>query len=192
VRKISLLALSLSVVIGFAANAAAHEVQYEAFMDGPSENPPTPSLGTGYSLVTIDLDVLTMRVEAEFQGLTGTTTLAHIHCCTNPPGTVGFATTEPSFPGFPLGVTSGTYDQTFDLTQASTYRPSFITANGGTIDGAMNALLNGLAAGQAYFNIHTSFRSGGEIRGFFEFVPEPSTFALMMLGAVGLLGRRRR
>jgi hypothetical protein len=78
------------------------------------------------------------------------------------------------------------------LTQASSYNPAFVTNNGGTIDGAMNALLNGLAAGQAYFNIHTSFRQGGEIRGFFEFVPEPSTFALAMFGAVGLLGRRRR
>ena len=68
------------------------------------------------------------------------------------------ATQTPSFIGFPLGVTSGTYSNIYDTTLASTYRAAFITANGGTVAGAEAALFAGLLAGQAYFNIHTVAR----------------------------------
>jgi hypothetical protein len=144
--------------------------------------------------VTVDLDALTMRVETTFSGLTGTTTIAHIHCCVDPPGNVGVATPTPTFPGFPAGVTFGSYDNTLDLALASSYNAAFVTANGDSVDGAMNALLDGLDAGRAYLNIHTSFRSGGEIRGFLTLVPEPGTWALMIAGLGGLLllGRRAR
>jgi hypothetical protein len=43
------------------------------------------------------------------------------------------ATTLPTFAGFPLGVTSGTYINTLDLTLASSYNPAFVTANGGSM-----------------------------------------------------------
>ena len=35
-----------------------------------------------------------------------------------PPGNVGVATTTPSFPGFPLGVTAGTFSNIFDTSLA--------------------------------------------------------------------------
>jgi len=150
----------------------------------------------------MDLDLATMHVQASFSGLTGTTTASHIHCCTaisglppTDPSTVtnvGVATQTPSFAGFPLGVTAGTMDTTFDMTLATSYNPAFVTASGGTIDGAYTAFLNGLAAGQAYFNIHTSFRSGGEIRGFLFQVPEPSGLLLATIGLTGFAFRRRR
>jgi hypothetical protein len=90
-------------------------------------------------LVTIDTVANTMRVQVSFTGLTTNTTAAHIHCCTAFPdtGTVGVATTLPAFPGFPLGVTAGTYDHTpFDLTAKTIWNPAFITAHGGTPAGA--------------------------------------------------------
>jgi hypothetical protein len=96
------------------------------------------------------------------------------------------ATTTPSFPGFPLGVTSGTFDNTFDLTQASSYNPAFITAEGGTVPAAEAALENALLAGETYINIHTTNFPNGEIRGFLSAVPEPSTWAMMLLGFAGL------
>ena len=37
---------------------------------------------------------------------------------------------------FPLGVTSGTYDNTLDMTQATSYNPAYVTATGGTTAGA--------------------------------------------------------
>ena len=109
-------------------------------------------------------------------------------------GTAGVATTTPSFFNFPLGVTSGTYDQVLDLTVASSYNPAFVTASGGTIAGAEAALLAGMAAGMTYFNIHTTVFPNGEIRGFLapRAVPEPWMPALVAIGlAAALAGRRR-
>jgi hypothetical protein len=144
--------------------------------------------GTGTALVTFDTLANTMRVQTTFSGLSGNTTVAHIHAPTAVPGTgtAGVATPTPSFPSFPAGVTAGTYDNTFDMTLNSSYNGAFITANGGTAAGARNALLSALGSGRAYLNIHTSAFPGGEIRGFFTTVPEPS-FLLGFLG-LGLLG----
>lgn len=173
--------------------ASAVVIKYSATLDGFSEAPPNASPGTGTALVTVDFDLLTMRLETSFDDLIGTVTAAHIHCCTAVPGdgTIGVATTTPTFPGFPSGVTSGLYDETFDLTLASSFNAAFITANGGIIDDARDALLTGLADGTAYLNIHTTSIGGGEIRGFLQQTPEPATFALLLPG-LGLMAMMRR
>jgi hypothetical protein len=125
--------------------ASAVVIKYSTALDGLSEAPPNASPGIGSALVTVDFDLLTMRLETSFSDLIGTVTAAHIHCCTVVPGdgTVGVATTTPTFPGFPNGVSSGIYDETFDLTLASSFAPAFITANV-DVDGARNKLLAGL------------------------------------------------
>lgn len=153
--------------------AVAHEIVYTATLSGPAEAPPNTSPGVGTCTVTVDLDLATMRVQAEFSGLTGNTSACHIHGPTANPGTgtAGVMTQLPSFIGFPLGVTAGTYDSTFDLTLASSYSAAFINASGGTVSGAMNRLLNALADGKAYLNIHSTTFGGGEIRGFLQVVP---------------------
>ena len=182
----------------FAATAAlpasAITIVYTAILSGPAESPPNASPGTGTATITLDTTLATMRVEASFSGLTGTTTASHIHCCTAVAGvsTAGVATQTPSFTGFPLGVTSGSYDHTFDMTLTASYNAPFVTANGGTASGAFSALLAGLAAGKAYYNIHSSTFAGGEIRGFLA-VPEPGTLARLGSGLAALaLARRGR
>lgn len=155
------------------------------------------SQGTGAAIVTIDDVLSTMRVQTLFFNLTGTTTVAHIHCCTAVPfsGNAGVATTTPTFPGFPENVRLGSYDQTFDMTLPSSWNPTFINNNGGTTASAFDTLVTGMRAGQAYLNIHTSAAPGGEIRALLAApVPEPETYALMLagLGLVGWAASRRR
>jgi hypothetical protein len=86
--------------------------------------------------------------------------------------------------GFPTGVQSGTFSITLDLTQSSSYNPSFITASGGTVAAAEAALTSGIAAGQTYLNIHTNVFPGGEIRGQLQPVAPP--VVLKSFGATDL------
>jgi hypothetical protein len=194
---IRLFGLVLCVIALAVGPSHAGILIFEANLDGPSEAPPNASPGTGFARVTIDELAHTMRVEANFSGLLGTTTAAHIHAPTAVAGTgtANVATQTPSFIGFPLGVTSGNMDETFDLTLASTYRAGFITASGGTTAAAEAVLVQALLDGTAYFNIHTTTFGGGEIRGFLQAVPEPASLTMLGMGALGMAGfawRRRK
>ncbi|HEY3541345.1 MAG TPA: CHRD domain-containing protein [Gaiellaceae bacterium] len=132
-----------------------------------NENPQHPeSSGSGHATITWDTTTNMMTVDVTFAGLTTPATASHIHCCVAPPGTAGVATTTPTFPGFPVGATSGTYLHTFDMTAASSYNPAFIPTHGGTVAAAEAALFAGIQAGQAYLNIHSQMFPAGELRGF--------------------------
>lgn len=185
-----------AALVGLPQTSRADIIRYVANLNGPSESPPNASPGTGFAEVDIDTTANTMRVQVVFAGLLGTTTASHIHSATATPGTgtAPVATTVPTFTGFPLGVTSGTYDHTFDMTLASSYNPSFVTANGGTPASAEAALFASIAAGTAYLNIHSTVVPGGEIRGFLQpAAPEPASLVLLAIGGLGIIayGRRR-
>jgi hypothetical protein len=186
------LILPVLATLALATPALAVPITYGAVLLGANEVPAVNTPGFGSALVTIDLEAHTLTVSATFQGLIGNTTAAHVHCC-QPLGTnAGVATQTPSFTGFPLGVMSGIMPLTvFDTLAASTWNLSNAML-GGTAASAEIVFANALASGLTYFNIHTTFAGGGEIRGQLAPVPEPATLALVGLGLSGFAAMRRR
>lgn len=188
-------ALSCAAVLALAGVAQADILVFTATLSGPAESPPNNSPGMGSSIVTFDTANWTMRVEATWSDLVANVTVAHIHGATALPneGTAGVMTPTPSFPGFPAGAgsTSGSYDQTFDMNLATSYNPMFLNnaSNAGSVLNARQAVLNALAEGKAYLNIHSSQFTGGEIRGFY--VPGPGAAGLLAVAGV-MAARRRR
>ncbi|WP_210542189.1 CHRD domain-containing protein [Rhodoferax sp. PAMC 29310] len=160
---------SLVALLWGATAAQANVLTYNAVLNGANESPASSSTGVGTATVTIDTVALTMEIHLNFSGLSGSTTAAHIHCCTAVAdiGTAGAATAVPSLLGFPLGVDAGVGDLTFDMALPSFYNPSFVTAQGGVAN-AGQAIFAGLSNGTSYLNIHTSRFPGGEIRGFLQ------------------------
>ena len=185
--------LKAIIVAAFVCTAGAAQAAtvFVAHLSGPAESPPNASPGVGLAKITLT-DANTMFLDVSFSGLLSPTSAAHIHAPTATPGTgvAAPATAVPSFPLFPLDVTSGIYQQSFGLLDAATYNPAFVTAAGG-LPQARSAFLASLEGGTAYLNIHTDQFGSGEIRGFFSAVPEPETWALMIAG-FGLMGAALR
>ena len=185
-RKLTL-AIALSSLASF-ANAA---IIYVAEL-GPEAPGAT---GSGFVHIAYDTVANTFVIQATWSGLSGTTTVAHIHCCTATPGTgtVGVAVTPTTLPGFPVGLQAGTYlSPVIDLDIPTSFTSGFINNfAGGIAANADAALIAGIESGRAYFNIHTNLFPGGEIRGFLQ-VPEPTTIALLGLGLGGLIFIRRK
>lgn len=202
-KRTSRLALAFSAAAFLGTSIASATVfNYSVNLNGASENPANGSPATGSGSVVYDDAAHTLALQLSFSGLTGTTTASHLHAVTATSGlggnaaaaavtNVGVASTTPSFALFPLGVTSGSFSNTLDLTQASSWNASFVTAQGG-LAGAEAAMAGALAAGKTYWNVHTSAFPGGEIRGFPVAVPEPTCVAAFAFSSLGLLIRRRK
>jgi hypothetical protein len=188
-----LLQRSIVCIAMFCAASQAATLTFVGNLTGPNENPPVPSPATGTATVVYDDVAHTLGVDFTFQGLVGTTTVGHIHCCVDPPGTVGVATFPGTFPGFPAGLQSGTYSGSIDLTDPASYTANFLTNfGGGSAAGAEAALVAGLLAGRAYLNIHSTFAPGGEIRDFLTLIPEPGSAALLASALAALAAYRLR
>jgi hypothetical protein len=193
IRRITL-SVAVVLLVSTPQVLRAAPILYTASLSGPNESPPNSSLGTGFAQVLIDPALNTMQVSVSFSGLSANTTASHIHSATSSPGvgTAGVATTTPTFPGFPLNVTSGTYNQTFDMTMASSYNPQFVANFPGMgqaqVLNAEAGLFSSIAAGTSYLNIHSTMFPGGEIRGFLALaVPEPASVVMMSTGFLGVI-----
>lgn len=120
---------------------ACNIVPLRVNLSGFNEVPPITSLATGTLTGTYDLGSKLLSINLSFSDMLGTTTAAHIHGPATP-GVVGPVLIP--LTGFPLGVTSGSYSNSFILTpEEESY----------------------LLGGTLYVNIHTNIAPGGEIRG---------------------------
>jgi CHRD domain/PEP-CTERM motif len=171
------------------ATPAGAATVYGATLLGANENPAVVSPATGSSFLSLNGDILSVRII--FQGLTTPLADGHIHCCAGPTANTGVAI---GFGGLPLGSTSGTYFNTFNLSNASVYRAAFLTASGGTAALAKARLLSAFDNKLAYVNVHSQRFPGGEIRGQVGAIPEPATWSMMIsgFGLAGVALRRRR
>ena len=186
--------LALFVWLGVTSVAQAHTHLYEATLTWSEESIPNTTLAIGTSTVTLDLDLITLRLEIQFSGLSGQTTEAFLHGVTLFANT-GFAgpmSPALSASGFPLGVGTGSYDHTFDLTDAAGYHPTFLPASAFPISDALTALANGFEEGKVYLSIKSTAFPSGEIRGFFAEVPETGSASFLAATGVALLARRSR
>jgi len=169
--------------------AQAAPITYTAVLSGLNEIPSVTTTGTGSATITYDPVTHLLGLDINFANLVSPTTASHIHCCTAQPGNnAGVATTTPTFAGFPLGVMSGTYVNTLDLTLASSYNPAFVNnVAGGSLVMAEALLTAGLGNNMSYLNIHTVLNPTGEIRGQIQAVNVPDTTATIALLAIGVV-----
>ena len=131
----------LTIIAGlFSVKTYAANYPFSATYSGSQEVPPNASTATGTITGVYNDFTNTIFYTITFSGLSSNTTNAHFHS----PGAAGVsAGVMLGHPGFPLGVTSGTYSKSDVLT---------------------NAQEADLMAGLVYSNIHTVNFGPGEIR----------------------------
>ena len=183
---------SVAALLAFVATPVSAITVFTATLSSLNEAPPQETTGTGTGILTLATDQLSFTIAESYNSLSSNAVAGHVHCCAaagaNAAVAIGF-----SVPGG----TSGSFTQTYDLTQTSTFTAGFLGANGGTAASARLAFLTGLTGGLAYLNIHTIVFPTGEIRGQLRAatgaVPEPASWAMMLVGfaLIGTAARHR-
>lgn len=171
----------VGVAAAFAPAALAGVVSIGPFdLSGLQENPANASPATGLATLLLDTDTGDFTLDYSFANLIGTVTVAHFHQA--PMGSNGGVVYWLASPGAPNNLAT---------TLMSPSMPVGVTAASASGSGILSPALVGQAlAGNLYINIHTTAFAGGEIRG--QVVPTPGAAALLGLGSLIVVGRRRR
>ncbi len=151
-----------------AATANADTFLFEAVINGAQEVPPTTSAANGTLTGIFDDATNTFSFAWDISGpLSGTPTVSHIH---------GAA---------PAGVNAGV------LFGFNNPGPTWPLQGAAIWSNMTQANIDALFAGNTYANFHTTAFPGGEVRGQITLVPAPGAAALLGLGGLAMMRRRR-
>jgi len=175
-------ALTLLLTLAAVAVASA-QTQYTISLDAAQDGGGART-GSGSGTLTLNGNILTFDgAGIPWSGLSANSTAAHIHGPSGPfPATGSVRYDLVALGNTVVGGTSGTISGSVTLTDPP---PS-----GGAY--SLASQLADLNNSLWYINVHSSAFPGGEIRGVIVPVPEPSTLALLGLGAATLVWRLRR
>lgn len=164
-----------AVAVAFTTRPADASIIWEFGLDGDQEVPPVVTSGSGTATITYDqaMRLLTWDVDYTLDYLS---TNAHFHG----PASVGVNA------GVTVGMTSLGPNVADTITQADLNVTSGSFVGSHTLTEAQEAQL---LDDHWYINIHSQGYPAGEIRG--QVVPEPASLALLGLGGLALLKRRR-
>ncbi len=150
--------LSLAIAGAFtlllSAQAHAQTVVYTATLSGSNEAPAVPATGAGgFATITVNLTTQTLDWVVDVYNLPSGVTAAHIHA-----GGTGVA--GPVVINFtvPTGASN-------DFRLTGTARPADVVARAPQGVNSWEDLVQALATGHAYVNVHSQVNPGGEIRG---------------------------
>lgn len=150
--------LSLAIAGVFAlllsTQAHAQTVVYTATLSGSNEAPPVAATGAGgFATITINMAAQTLDWVVDVYNLPSGVTAGHIHA-----GGAGVA--GPVVVNFvvPTGASN-------DFRLTGTARPADVVARQPQGVNSWEDLLQAIATGNAYVNIHSQVNPGGEVRG---------------------------
>lgn len=132
--------LFLAIQLFTLRDSSATMYAFNLYLSGPNVVPPVSTNGTASLNGTYNDVTNELTINVSFSLLSGVTTGAHFH---GPASSTENAGTQVIWTGFPLGVTHGTYSNTFILA------PSVESI---------------LLQGRMYADIHTAYAFNGEIR----------------------------
>lgn len=195
-------ATSVAAAISLAAPANATLYEYTATLDAAQVvDGVSTSTASGSAVVTVDDSLYTVTTDMTWSGLSGPADRAHLHFApigmsrsAADPNTYFFheVIDDPArtIAGCNLGFTncappSGNSHDVLQLSATDGYGAGL--ALGFSTDSFADLIL-ALNAGDIYIDMHTALYPTGEIRGQLGVaaVPEPSTWAMMILGFAGL------
>jgi len=188
--------VSVAVVAAVTFSQTAHATVYtlRALLDGAQvvAGGGSTSTATGIAVVTLDSALFTVTTDLTWTGLSGPADRAHLHS-----GLAGHISDEVFFhdvlyvawPGDPQGPTVTCAWGTFGICvpeSGSSHDVLQLSANDGYGYPNFASMVDAFMNREIYIDVHTQLYPAGEIRGQLAPVPEPSTWATMLLGFAGL------